>query len=89
MNVIKCEVEGCSQEFRSEESVSKDAKFLCRHHVPQMSADLAPKFQDYQFDPYFPRGEAVLVDEKNVRTDEEEGVVDGTRRHIRAAQRAD
>jgi hypothetical protein len=55
-----------------------------------MSADLAPKFQDYQFDPYFPRGEAALVDEKNspMHGEEGEGVVDGTRRHIRAADRA-
>ncbi len=88
MNVVKCLVEGCNQEFRTEEPVSEDAKFLCRHHALQMPADLAPKFQDYKFDPYFPRGEAVLIDEKNSRADEEEGTVDGTRRHIRAADRA-
>ena len=88
MNVVKCEVDGCSQEFISSEPVSDAVTFLCRHHAPQMLADLAPTFQDYQFDPFFPRGEAVLTDPKNSRADEEEGVVDGTRRHIRAADRA-
>jgi hypothetical protein len=84
MTIVKCQVDGCTQEFRCSESVSEKVTFLCRYHAPQMSADLAPKFQDGQFDDFhFPRLVSVLYDEKNKET--EFDTLNPTKRHIDAA----
>ena len=89
MTVVKCLVEGCNQEFQSSEPVSEKVTFLCRHHAPQMPADLAPKFQDYQFDRQFERFVEPLLDEENVRAsqDPDSPVADMSKRRVGAAPR--
>ncbi len=70
MNVVKCMVDGCDQQFRTSEDVSEVTAFLCRYHTPKMSSDLSPKFQDTQFDDFhFPRAVEALIDEKNQETE--------------------
>ena len=87
MTVVKCVIKGCNQEFRCSEPVAEAVTFLCRHHAPQMSAGLAPKFQDTQFDDFhFPRSAAVLTDDKNKETESDS--LNPTKRHIEAYRKA-
>ena len=84
--LVPCVVEGCTEKFSIEESVSPDARFICRNHTPKLSVDDIPHFQDTQFDTFHFSRAAVLIDEKNKET--ESDPLNPTKHRIEAAPRA-
>jgi len=64
---IRCSIEGCASEFSTEEVVSPNATFICRHHprAEQVKAagrlydsdrderDKEIRFQEHSFDSFF------------------------------------
>lgn len=66
--LVPCVVAGCDQTFSTEESVSPDVRFICRHHTPKMPEDAEPHFQDVQFDTFHFSRRAILTDDKNKET---------------------
>lgn len=75
MNVIKCKIAGCTNEFKTEEAVSKNASYICKDH-PRMvqvlavrpydphsdNVDANIRFQEHQFDKELTRGGAPQID---------------------------
>ncbi len=47
MNTVKCGVEECPSVFQTEEPLSPNAKYICKHHT---SVDQKVHFQWHQFD---------------------------------------
>ena len=64
MNVVKCIVPNCKEEFRTSESVSPGARFICKNHPREVQVrangrvfdekkdtqDMSIRFQNKQFD---------------------------------------
>jgi hypothetical protein len=71
LNEIVCQVRGCQEVFKTEEAVSKDARYICRFHprAHQLAAvgrfvhnsdsrDEDVHFQEFQFDKSFQSGQS-------------------------------
>ena len=69
MNEIKCRIEGCTEVFKTEEAVSRNAGFICKNHSREEQvraagrsysesdeADKQVHFQTHQFDRNLDRG---------------------------------
>src|ERR1022692_1210233 len=66
MNVVKCAIEGCSEEFRTNGAISANARFICKNHPRVVQKKVVGRtddekedltsFQSYQFDDEIGRG---------------------------------